>query len=341
MNSLQEARSLQDLALLLQIEGVDEKTLLDHALYGDRNSYSTWHIPKKRKGEFRRISSPKPVLMSIQRGLEKSLAQLHEASPTCHGFLQGRSIVTNALPHVGRRWVFNLDLEDFFPTIRAHRIQGMLVKPPYSLSKNVAEIVTRLCTYQGRLPAGAPTSPVLSNMICRSLDRKLDQVARENNCTYTRYADDLTFSSSMLVFPAAIAVRDGINWGTGPTLVRTISKAGFKINESKVRMQEGATQQSVTGLIVNTKVNVDRRYIRNIRGAFHAWEKYGYSLTNAEFNRRLGIRNEDEQASLMNVLSGRIAFISMVRGSDDPLVIRLRSDLKALVEKTELTSDAD
>jgi len=279
--------------------------------------------------------------MSIQRGLEKSLTQLHEASPTSHGFLQGRSIVTNALPHVGRRWVFNLDLEDFFPTVRAHRIQGMLVKPPYSLSKNVAEIVTRLCTYQGRLPAGAPTSPVLSNMICHSLDRKLDQVARENNCTYTRYADDLTFSSSMLVFPAAIAVRDGINWGAGPTLVRTISKAGFRINESKVRMQEGATQQSVTGLIVNTKVNVNRRYIRNIRGAIHAWERYGYSLANADFNRRLGIRNEGEQASLMNVLGGRIAFISMVRGSDDPLVVRLRSELKALIEKTESTSDAD
>jgi len=331
MGSLREARSLEDLAQLLQIDGVDKKLLLALSLNGDRNGYSTWHIAKKKKGEFRRISSPKPVLKSVQRELNKSLVQLHEPSPNSHGFLRGKSIVTNAQSHVGRRWVFNLDLEDFFPTIKAHRIQGMLNKPPYSLDKNIAEIITRLCTHQGRLPAGAPTSPTISNMICRGLDRKLEQLARENNCSYTRYADDLTFSSSMLVFPAAIAVRDGVNWGVGPTLLRTISRAGFKINESKVRMQEKATQQSVTGLVVNARLNVNRSYIRNIRGAFHAWAKYGYESANAEFNQRLRVGTTG--IDLYDVLEGRISFISMVRGKGDPLVVRLWSDLKDLDQR--------
>ena len=320
---LRDARSLDDLSRLLGLPNISGKDLLDLILTTSSSNYVTWHIPKKRGGE-RRISSPKPRLMEVQRSIARLLTDLYEPSDNTHGFLKERDIVTNALPHVGKRWVFNIDLKDFFPTIRVHRILGLLTKPPYNLNPNVAEALTRLCTHQGELPAGAPTSPVISNMICRTFDRQLYELARRNNCYYTRYADDLTFSSSQISFPNEIATRDGSTWGPGPTLSKMISRAGFSINSSKVRMQERSVQQSVTGLVVNSKVNVDRRYIRNIRGAIHAIQKYGRLGAQIEFSIRTGA---PLTTPLDAVIAGRIAFVSMVRGKEDPLVLKLRGQL--------------
>lgn len=328
--SLRTATTIRELAQILGLEDVNGADLLELALNSESNNYATWHISKKGGRGFRRISSPKPRLKMVQRALTSSLADLYEASPHAHGFIVNKSITTNAAPHVGQRWVFNIDIEDFFPTVTAHRIEGMLKKPPYELHPNIAEVITRLCTYQGCLPAGAPSSPLLSNMICRSLDKRLAQIARDFQCVYTRYADDLTFSSSLLEFPREIAIRDSSTWGVGPTLVRQIVKAGFRINDSKVRMQEKSTLQSVTGLVVNEKLNVERRYIRSIRGAIHAWDRYGYHAANEEFNSRIKKRKEEPQTSLSDVLWGRIAYISMVRGEDDPLVLTLREKLKRL-----------
>lgn len=342
MNTLERlrvAQSIEDLSKLLDVDKVGDEELLDLILFSTSSNYVTWHIPKKRGG-VRRISSPKPRLMSIQTSIARLLTDLYEPSDNTHGFLKERNIVTNALPHVGKRWVFNIDLKDFFPTIKAHRIYGLFTKPPYSLNFNIAEALTHLCTFQGELPAGAPTSPVISNMICRTMDRQLYELARRNNCYYTRYADDLTFSASQQSFPMEIAVRDGSSWGTGPTLSKVISRAGFTINSSKVRMQERSVQQSVTGVVVNSKANIDRRYIRNIRGAINALQKYG-PLAQTEFEHRIS-SDSPSTVALSAVIEGRIAFVSMVRGKDDPLVQKLRGQLRAALRRelpgTELTS---
>lgn len=325
---LREVKNLDQLSKLLAVTDVDGDELMRLILTPGFRNYRTWHLAKKGGGE-RKIYSPSGKLKEVQRSIKRLLDDLYVPSDLVHGFLVGRNIVTNATPHVGQRWVFNIDIKDYFPTIRAHRVDGLFRKPPYGLHPDIAEALTRLCTYQGLLPAGAPTSPVIANMICRTMDRSLHELAQKNGCNYSRYADDLTFSTSRSSFPLQIAVRDGETWGVGPTLSRIVSRSGFEINSKKVRMQERSVQQSATGVVVNQRVNVDRRYIRNIRGAIHAIEKHGLGLAQQEFRKRRG--SDAVTPDLRSVIWGKIAFVSMVRGKNDPVVANLRTQLRRAI----------
>ena len=163
--------------------------------------YRTFAIPKKTPGETREIKAPVPGLLRVQRLLLRCLtAAFTTCDPAAHGFVPGRSVRSNAEPHVGRRFVLNLDLKDFFPSTSEKRIVAVLQLPPFALRKPVAALVASLCCDQDSLPQGAPTSPLLTNAVCQRLDRRLRQLARGHYCTYTRYADDLTFSSNRPAF---------------------------------------------------------------------------------------------------------------------------------------------
>lgn len=290
-------------------------------------SYFRWRIPKK-SGGYRLISAPRADLADVQRQLADALQRLHEPRPSAHGFLPGRSIVSNAQPHVGRRWVFNLDLENFFGSISTRRIAGLLASEPFNLRPSVAKRIAELCTLDGRLPTGAPSSPVLSNMIARKLDGQLQAFAQEHRAIYTRYVDDLTFSTNLPRVPEAIAIQNADEWFVGGPLHALIVRNGFKVNVRKVRMQHRTVKQSVTGLVTNERVNVDRQMIRSIRGALHAWHTYGYDAAQREFLLRHG---GSGGANLERVLRGRIEFVRMVRGHNDPLVRKLLSQLDLLV----------
>src|SRR5205814_3311637 len=119
-------------------------------------------------------------------------------------FIPARSILTNAKPHLRQKFVLNVDLKDFFPTINFGRVRGVLIAKPYCLLPHIATYIARICCRDNALPQGAPTSPIISNMICSRLDRQLLRLARQYRCVYTRYADDLTFSTSMPRFPGAL-----------------------------------------------------------------------------------------------------------------------------------------
>ena len=290
-------------------------------------SYFRWRIPKK-SGGYRLISAPRADLAGVQRQLADALQRLHEPRPNAHGFLPGRSIVSNAEPHVDRRWVFNLDLEDFFGSISTRRIAGLLTSEPFNLRTAVAERIAELCTLDGRLPTGAPTSPVLSNMIARKLDGQLQAFAHEHRATYTRYVDDLTFSTNLPRVPEALAIQIDDEWFVGGPLHALIVRNGFRVNVRKVRMQHRTVKQTVTGLVTNERVNVERRMIRSIRGALHAWHTYGYDAAQREFTLRHG---GSGGVKLERVLRGRIEFVRMVRGHNDPLAQKLLSQLELLV----------
>src|SRR5207302_1692057 len=143
-----------------------------------------------------RISAPTSSIKIIQKRLNQVLQAVYKPKAPVHGFARDRGIVSNADRHINKKVILNIDLEDFFPTIHFGRVKGVLKAPPYSLPNEVAQTLGNICCYKRALPQGAPTSPVVSNMVCVSLDSGLRHLAEEHACTYTRYADDITFSTT-------------------------------------------------------------------------------------------------------------------------------------------------
>ena len=228
--------------------------------------YRHFEIPK-RSGGMRQIHAPVGLVRDLQDRLHAELKQLYRAHPNAHGFVDARSVASNAAGHAGKRWVLNVDLEDFFPTINFGRIRGLLLRPPFELGLAAAAVCAQIVTHRNGLPQGAPTSPVLSNFIAAPLDRRLLRLARDHKLSYSRYADDITFSTDLPQFPPSIAVREQIESGgfrvaAGDALEQAVRTCGFSINARKVRIQGRGVHQSVTGLCVNTRVNVERRRIR-------------------------------------------------------------------------------
>jgi retron-type reverse transcriptase len=248
-----------------------------------RTNYVRFALPKK-PGGLRLISAPLPRLKAAQHWVLKNLLEKLPVHEAAHGFRPGRSIVSNAQPHVGAAVVVNLDLKDFFPTVMYPRVKGFFVKLGYS--EATATALALLCTEpdvdeveldgqryyvaQGarRLPQGAPTSPALTNLLCQRLDRRLKGAARKLGYTYTRYADDLTFS--------APKPGGGEDVGKLLRLVRfVVQKEGFKPHPEKTRVLRRGGQQEVTGVVVNDKPGVDRETLRRFRALLHQVEKSG------------------------------------------------------------------
>ena len=305
----------------------------------DKYGYSTFTIPK-RSGEDRTISAPHPTLKILQSKMNHILKLVYEPRASTHGFAEGRSVRTNAERHTKRRYVLNIDLVDFFPSIHFGRIRGVLMSKPYGVGAPAATVLARICSQEtpdGRkLPQGAPTSPILSNMVCRRMDRELSALARESHCTYSRYADDITFSTNAREFPQNVAAY-GPSGGTndvvlGDDLRRIINENDFTINESKVRIQKRGQHQEVTGLTVNQFPNVRRNFIRQIRAMLHDWSVNGYDAAQdryrREFDRARGPGRSN--TSFRDVVYGKISFVKMVRGKDDLVYRKLRARILTL-----------
>lgn len=266
-----------DVAKLL---GVTTKQLNFHLyVLPAEKKYKVFSVPKKSGGT-RQISAPASPIKVIQRNLKDVLEVVYKPKPATHGFVSDRSIVTNARLHKKRRYVLNIDLDNYFPTIHFGRVRGMFMGNPYNLNNEVATILAQICCHEGVLPQGAPTSPIISNMICARLDAKLQQLAKEHLCTYSRYADDITFSTNRSRFPSALAHLSEIGQvEIGNELSLVIEENGFQINSKKTRLQVKQQRQEVTGLTVNKYPNVERRSVKQIRAILHAWKKYGVEST--------------------------------------------------------------
>jgi len=247
--------------------------------------YVRFRIPKKTGGE-RVISAPMKRLKRAQHWVQSEI--LCKAEPTvhaaAHGFRSGRSIVSNALPHVGRDVIVNVDLKDFFPTVGYRRVKGLFRSLGYG--EEAATIFALLCTEPGaveevvldgkpyhialaerHLPQGAPTSPAITNVLCRRLDRRLCKMAEELGFTYTRYADDLTFSASGAAAEKAGEVLSRLR--------RIVRHEGFTVHPEKTRVLRRGRRQEVTGVVVNARPNVDRETLRRFRATLFQIEKDG------------------------------------------------------------------
>jgi retron-type reverse transcriptase len=268
--------------------------------------YHRYGIPKKTGG-IRNISAPKRALAQAQEKVLVLILEKIAPEPQAHGFVTGRSILTNAAPHAGRKVVMNLDLRDFFPTITFRRVKGLFHKLGYS--EHAATVLGLLCTEPTRakaelagrvyhvalgerfLPQGACTSPAITNLLCRRLDKRLSGLAKKADFAFTRYADDLTFS--------------GDDTSEVGRLLRAIRKVivaeGFEEHAKKTRVMRRGRRQEVTGLVVNVKPTVPREEIRRLRAILHNAERSG-----------LDAQNRENVPDFAAHLRGRVAFVEMV-----------------------------
>ena len=316
--------SLDDVAELLEIPRDVLVYILYRATY--RMDYRTFEVAK-RGGGVRQIAAPHPTIKLLQSKLNMVLQTAYAGKPSVHGFVPGTSIVTNARRHVGKQFVLNVDLKDFFPSINFGRVWGMLKSKPYKLDQGAATVLAQICCFDRELPQGAPTSPIISNMICGKLDSQLQRLAHRQKCIYTRYADDLTLSTRLRQFPKELAERRGAGWSgedivLGRHLVSVIHDNGFTVNEKKLRLQHRTEHQEVTGITVNEIPNVGRRYVRQIRAMLHAWEKFGSDDAEEVYREKYDKPSRNpggQRPSFPRVVRGKIAFLRMIKGEADPV----------------------
>jgi retron-type reverse transcriptase len=327
LKNLKECSTLKDLAALLGYKPSGLAYLV-YKLPADKK-YTKFKIPKRGGGE-REICAPAEPLKTLQRRLANVLYACsdqidHESGrrPLSHGFRRRHSIITNARRHKRRRYVLNLDLQDFFPSFNFGRIRGFFIcNNNFKLNEKVATIIAQIACHENALPQGSPCSPIIANLIAHLLDVRLAQLAKHNLLTYSRYADDLTLSTSQRTFPASIATpanSGGSEWTLGTDLVNTIKSAGFAVNPAKTRMQFRMSRQVVTGLIVNAKVNIRREYYRSARAMCHSLfntGKYHRHASMAPAGDATTIElSEPEVISSLGPIEGILSHIHQVKDS--------------------------
>jgi retron-type reverse transcriptase len=293
----------------------------------DRPAEKIWHyvryaVPKRSGQGERVILAPKRELKALQRKVLDGLVARVPVAASTHGFVQGRSIVTNARAHAGKGVVLKLDLKDFFPSVTFPRVRGLFVALGYSYA--VASALALLCTEYDRQPfdrdgerfyisvgprhlvQGAPTSPALANLVAWRLDRRLGGLAARRGFTYTRYADDLTFSGEDA--EAANRLR--------ATAQRIIADEQFTANTAKTRLTRRAGRQMVTGLVVNDRPATPRELRRRLRAVLHNAARDG-----------LAAQNRDGHANYAAYLQGMIAYVSSANPSHGE---QLRHELRRI-----------
>ena len=305
-------------------------------------SYKSFSIPKK-SGGVRTISAPVRMLKSFQVCINRLLQAFYEVPACVTGFIPGKTVTDNAARHIGMRYVFNTDLEDFFPSIPQARVWGALKTRPFSFPEKIASAIAGLCCMKVQdedgpryiLPQGAPSSPILTNIICHNLDWKLAGLARRFQLNYSRYADDITFSSPHYVYE-----KDGAFM---TEFRRIVAEQNFHINEKKTRLQRQGERQEVTGLIVSDRVNVSREYVRDLDNLLYIWEKYGHNAAFAKFISRYRPKKNQwlTDPDMSAVVLGRLNYLKMVKGEDSPVWNRLQQRFNRLAGRKETCGGTD
>jgi len=339
---------------------------------------------RKKSGGIRNIHAPIEGLKALQKTVAVLLQCVFDPHKAATGFIWHKSIVDNAKFHVGQRYVFNLDLKDFFPSINQARVWKCLQLKPFNLNREnskepllkplvligpkrkiviennfvreftgekpfennrlgIANLIAAIsCTEMeverkneagewikiknSVLPQGAPTSPVLTNIVCQRLDHLLSGLAKRFGLKYSRYADDLTFSSNHNVYDQGSDFRIELD--------RIILDQGFHIKESKTRLQGDGYRKEVTGLVVNEKVNVTKRYIKQLRMWLYLWERYGYGKASQYFQQAYTKDKGQIKKGvpdMANVIDGKLNYLKMVKGGEDGTYVKLKARFDLLL----------
>ena len=304
-----------------------------------KKRYTRFTIPKK-SGEDRIINAPVKGLKSILKVLNLVLQCVHVYNEQSIGFVPGKSILDGAKIHTKQNYVYNIDLENFFHSFDRSRVKTGLMK--YGLGLNdeqepMAFFIACLATHpfkidgrlQNVLPQGSPASPTLTNILTKKLDRRLNGLAKKYSCKYSRYADDITFSCSKNIFKE-IDFKKELK-----RIIETDQKLKIKKTKTRLLVNRGRKRQEVTGLVVNNKVNVKSSYVKEIRMLLYYWETYGFKKANSIFQSKNKFEKgkaKSANVDLKKVLAGKLEFLKMIRGEEDPRYLKLKSRYKSLIQ---------
>lgn len=285
------------LSLSLFNENLSSKAYI-RKLYAIANSiednYYIFTIPKKN-GNLRKIYAPNYTLKYIQRKIVENLLLSQYISRYAKAYHKGSSLNQNAIFHIKKPIILKLDIENFFDNIT---YKDVYEKVFYIFPENIRVLLTNLCVYKGGLPQGAPTSPYISNIIMRDFDEIIGKWCVKNNINYTRYSDDLTFSGNII--PKEVIKK----------VSQELSRCHLKLNKKKICIVKWHQQQRITGIVVNEKLQVPKKYRHKIRQEMYYIKKYGLKkhLHNISYSKSL--------ETYIKSLSGKIAFVLMINNND-------------------------
>lgn len=257
---LNKAVIIFELNHLSKLLGI-EKDYLVKIIFDSNLFYRIFYIPK-RNGGTREINSPSSILLYIQRWIYINILKNIDLHENCVGFRTGYSIRNNAEKHLNKNYILKLDIKDFFPSINIERVIAVFRNIGYS--PKISYILAALCTLDNRLPQGSPTSPYLSNIIAKRLDKRLSEFCKKFGLNYTRYADDITISGNRLPKKLIEYIEN------------IISDEGFEINKKKKRLLYKNNQRIITGISVNSnKLTIPKKQKRKIRQIIYYIRQYG------------------------------------------------------------------
>lgn len=270
--------------------------------------YYDFYISKKRGGK-RQISMPNKKLKETQKLIKEKILENIKISDDANGFTRNKSIITNAKVHLNQEKILNIDLKDFFSSIHNNRVYYIFRKI-CGYNKDVSYCLMKLVTYKNALPQGAPTSPILSNIVSFMMDIRLKKLSEKMNIRYTRYADDITFSGE----------KNVINKKLLKCVVSIIEDCGFNVNIDKTRFQSKGRRQEVTGLIVNNNtLNVPKKYIKEIRQEIYYINKYGIK----SHREKVGFKNMYYKDHLL----GKILFVKSINNRKGEYLLKCYNEI--------------
>lgn len=306
-----ELSSVPELSRHLNLKGKEYRYISVNKF----EQYKSIEIPK-RSGGVRLISAPNSRLKFFQRRINLLLQPLYSERSCVHGFVSEKSALTNAQEHLGRKHIVKIDLKDYFGQVSTKRVEGVLRS--IGLRSDVSRVIANLCTLRGSLPQGAPTSPTLANMVTFRLDRKLVDFSKTRRLRYSRYADDLVFSSysrPRIIDKSIESDYAKLNLSDlDDDLLAIFQHEGFELNEEKLYYCGRSSRRTVTGYTINERVNVPRRHVRRIRATLHNVKKNGYDAEQRFFSQKTR-----SIKSLSQSLRGQIEWIAFAKGRSDPV----------------------
>lgn len=286
--------------------------------------YHIFKIPKRNKN-WRQIEDPVPPLKALQRVLLRYFQCLYATlMPGCsYGFIIGvegeqpKNIYTNACQHIGKDYLINMDIEDFFTSIKTERIKQLFMNSPFQYNTDLAEMLADICTLNGHLPTGAPTSPVLSNFISLQMDTKINSFCDDTGISYTRFVDDITVSA-----------KEPISDEVLNYITTSIADEQFTLNQTKFRKFGPTDNKEVTGLALKQKPDVSDTFLNDLKNSIEEYCRvkqmqhfFGPGTTSQNQQRSLAYNK------LAESIDGALNFLKFVRGSKDPVYIDLKEKM--------------
>jgi len=285
---------------------------------------------KRTEDRSRDILIPSKELKKVQRRVHKLLSTRFRPSRIAHGYVKGRSIITNALQHLNASEILRVDFENYFGQLYIIDVISSLKYYLPELNMHDIRVIAELCCFRGDLPHGSPASPILSNMICEIFDDELEKLVKSFGCVVTRFSDDITISTKSGRLPPELVRVDRLNRQApvelGPSLQSLIEEGhGFRINLAKLRFQARPEKLTVTGLLLTDRVDVPNEYRRNLKAVLHQWRTRGLEFAAG----RRPLKN------FVRALNGNIAFLGQVRGLGDELYRALSASFEDLLDRDD------